>query len=452
MSLHVRRNPPNIRVTAGARAETPAKQTDRRPESITLGVHMAKHLLTDRGVRNAKPAAKSYRLFDGDGLALWVSATGARSWQLRYRLGGKEQTATLGKLDRLTLAEARLEADKQRKLAAKGVHLTIAKRVDRATRAVAGARTFKGLAAAWIASEGARKGWTAAYRAEVQQSLARHLRGLDALPVSAIVAAITAPMLNLVEKNAPAMEEKVSRRLHAIMDYAVETGAIVANPLPRRRRAKRDRPHFPAATKLPEVGAILRAARAADPCKGIARAHLLLVFTAQRVSEVVGATWAEFDLDAQDWAIPRERMKRKDQSRGPHVVPLAPALLASLKEWRAIDGQGTLYVCPAPRDPARPITPEGVEKFYRNVLDLAGKHSPHSWRSAFSTIAREADKDGDVVEAQLDHVVGNKIAAAYDRAKRLQLRRELMRWYEAQLIAARDGAAIVAIGRQSGAA
>jgi integrase len=410
---------------------------------------MATHLLTDLHIRKAKPKDKPYRLFDGDGLALLVSPTGARSWQLRYRHDDKEQTFTLGKLERLTLAEARIEAEKQRKRAAKGEHLTVAKRVDRAMRAAASARTFKGLAAAWIASEGVRKGWTAAYRDEVAQSLANHLRGLDALPISAIVAAITAPMLNLVEKNAPAMEEKVSRRLHAIMDYAVESGAIVANPLPRRRRAKRNRPHFPAATKLREIGAILRAARAADPCKGIARAHLLLTFAAQRVSEVVGATWAEFELKGGDWSIARKRMKRKDEARGPHVVPLPPVLLATLREWREVDGAEALYVCPAPRDPSRPITPEGVEKFYRNALELGGKHSPHSWRSAFSTVCREAGKDGDAIESQLDHIVGTKIAAAYDRAKRLALRRELLTWYEATLIAARDGADVVPIGRQS---
>ena len=92
-------------------------------------------------------------------------------------------------------------------------------------------------------------------------------------------------------------------------------------------------------------------------------------------------------------------------------------------------------VCPAPRDATRAITPEGVEKYYRDALKLQGKHSPHSWRSAFSTVAREAGKESDVVEAQLDHVVGTKVASAYDRSKRLQLRRELMRWYERQSIA-----------------
>lgn len=428
---------------------------------------MAKHLLTDRHVRNAKPRAKPYRLFDGDGLALWISSTGARSWQLRYRLDGTEQTATLGKLERLTLADARAEADKARKLAAQGEHLTAIKHAAKVQRRSDAANTFGTFAAAWIAREGRRMQWTPNYRGEVAASLKNHLPALDPLPVTKITAAVVAPLLLAVEATAPHMVEKLVRRLRAILDDAVEHGVIPVNPLPAvRRRRKLERKHYPAVTDLPGLGAILRAARAADPCKGIARAHLLLAFAAQRVSEVVGATWAEFELDgvdvpigegqhtkreltAGDWSIPRARMKRKDEARGPHVVPLPPALLATLREWREADGDGAVYVCPAPRDPSRPITPEGVEKFYRNALELGGKHSPHSWRSSFSTVCREAGKNGDSIEAQLDHVVGTKIAAAYDRAKRLQLRRELMRWYEGQLIAARDGAAVVPIGRQS---
>jgi integrase len=79
---------------------------------------MAKHLLSDRHLRNAKPKDKPYQRYDGQGLALLVSPTGVKSWQQRYKLGGKQQTLTLGKFDRLSLAEARVKAQEQRKLAA----------------------------------------------------------------------------------------------------------------------------------------------------------------------------------------------------------------------------------------------------------------------------------------------------------------------------------------------
>ena len=408
---------------------------------------------------------RPYRLADGDGLYLFVAPSGVKSWQYRYRLDRKQQTLTLGKLSRLTLAQAREAADRARVAAAEGRHLTAAKRIEKLQRRVDAANTFDVVAAAWITREARRQKWTPDYLSEVEGSVRKHLSPLNGVAIAKLNAPTLAPILRKVEASAPMMLEKVRRRLNAILDYAVEHGAIVGNPLPALRRGKKvERRHYPAVTDLVGLGEILRAARASDPCKGIQRAHALLAFTAMRVSEVVGARWNEFaldrvdvptgdghrakrDSDAGNWSIPRERMKRKDKSRGPHVVPLPPALLAALREWCKADGDEAEYVCPAPRAATKAITAEAVEKHYRNVLLLGGKHSPHSWRSAFSTVAREAGQDGDVIEAQLDHVVGSKVSSAYDRAKRLELRRALMTWYEGTLIAARDGASVVPLRR-----
>ncbi len=93
-----------------------------------------------------------------------------------------------------------------------------------------------------------------------------------------------------------------------------------------------------------------------------------------------------------------------------------------------------------------------MEKFYRRGLSLTGKHSPHSWRSVLSTWANDAGEDADAVEAQLDHATGGKVKAAYDRAKRLQRRFDLMAWHEDALIGARDGAKVVAIAPRRGRA
>lgn len=86
-------------------------------------------------------------------------------------------------------------------------------------------------------------------------------------------------------------------------------------------------------------------------------------------------------------------VKRKDAERGPHVVPLPPVLLAMLRPWRAEDGPGTVYMWQSPPKARRPIAAEAVEKHYRDALDLSGKHSPHSWRFAFSAICRDAGRD-----------------------------------------------------------
>ena len=408
---------------------------------------MALHRLTDRHIKNARPKAKRYRLADGAGLFLFVAPSGVRSWQFRYRHDGKETIATLGRCsDVQGLAWARKKADEARSLAAEGKHITIEQRVAKARRAVVTAGTFEAVAKAWVKRAAHNSKWTPDYRDEVEASLQNHLRELNKLPLAEIDAAIAVPLLERVERKAPDMARKVEQRLQAIMDHGVRRGLIRINPLPRPERQKRkNRKHFPVVLDRAGVGKILRDAEQLQVVSnGVRRAHLLTVFTAQRIGELVTAEWADVDLKAGVLTVPRERMKRKDEERGPHVVPIPPRLLAMMREWRRTDGDKGIYICPSPRGDAF-ATREAVEKFYRRGLKLAGVHSPHSWRSVFSTWAHDAGKDGDVIEAQLDHSIGTKVQSAYDRAHRLELRRQLMAWYESALFAARDGAEVVSI-------
>lgn len=404
---------------------------------------MPKELLTAKHIENAKPRPKAYRLRDGDGLFLYVPTTGVNAWQFRYKLNGVGQSATFGRADRITLAEARSMADEARKQVAQGLHLTTEKRLTKARVIAASAATFGEYAEAWVETENRRARWTPDYREEVAASIKNHLSNLALLPVAEITASIAAPILRRSEHRAPDMAKKVRQRLRGILDQAVEDGLIPYNPLPVSRRHKGGamRKHIPALLAHKDVGRVLRAADAAELSRGVRRAHLLAAVTVQRIGEIVPAEWAEFDLDKGTWSIPRSRMKRKDEERGDHIVPLPPYLLAELWEWRRIDGEGAVHVCPAPKGDGS-ITREAVEKFYRRGLGLSGKHSPHSWRTVFSTWCREAGKDGDVIEAQLDHVIGNRVQASYDRAKRLDLRRDLLTWYEGQLLVARDGAEV----------
>lgn len=404
---------------------------------------MPQNTLTDRTIRNAKPAAKPYRMSDGDGLYLRVSPTGAKSWEYRYRLDGKQLTASLGKFRVTPLAEARRKAQDARELAATGTHLTHEKNVTRALRAASVGNTFKAVTAAWVSDTARRKQWTADHRNKVEASLRRHLSSLDNLPITSITALICSPEIRKVEQTAPDIARKVHQRLRAIMDSAVERGLIQVNPLPVRRWANKGAKHFPAQLAHDAVGEILRNAERSNVCAGVRRAHLLAAFTAQRIGEIVGGWWTEVDFQAGVWAIPRDRMKRKDAGRGPQRVPLPPGLLKQMREWHRVDG-GTGWICPGPTG-GNHITREAVEKFYNRTLKLAGIHSPHSWRSVFSTWGRQAGKDSDAVESQLDHAVGNEVQQAYDRADRLDIRREIVDWHEGKLIAARDGAQVVSI-------
>lgn len=404
---------------------------------------MPRHLLTDAACRNAKPKAKRYRLSDGDGLFLSVTPNGARSWHYRYRDADGSQTAMLGKYPAIGLTDARRLRDVRAKQASEGEHLTVVKRAERTKAAAAKAATLRSVAEDWQKVERRRVPWKPGHAAAVRSSIDRHLASLLDLPVVKVDARLAAAAMKPLLKASPDMAEKVRQRLRAVLDYAVEQGLISFNPLPNARRRKAgERKHLPAITDRAGVGSMLRDARGREACRGVKRAHEIVAFTAQRISEVVGAEWVEFDLEAGLWSIPRARMKVDDAKRGPHVVPLPPALLANLRAWHQEDG-GVGFVFPAPRGEGH-ITAEAVEKFYRRKLALAGKHSPHSWRTVFKTWASDGGHAFDVIESHLDHaLIGGKVASAYDAAKRIEPRRKLLAWYEGQLIAARDGAEVV---------
>ena len=76
----------------------------------------------------------------------------------------------------------------------------------------------------------------------------------------------------------------------------------------------------------------------------------LMALTFVRTSELIGAKWAEFDLEAARWDIPAERMKM----RTPHIVPLARQALEVLEMLRDTDratanGSSPVTATPASR-------------------------------------------------------------------------------------------------------
>jgi len=73
-----------------------------------------------------------------------------------------------------------------------------------------------------------------------------------------------------------------------------------------------------------------------------------------------------------------------------------------------------------------------LRDYYKRV-DIK-EHTPHGWRSAFRTIAREKRAaDFDTIEMQLNHKVGNDVTVAYMRGDLLDERLELLNWWEKYL-------------------
>jgi hypothetical protein len=76
--------------------------------------------LTNTDIRNARPVAKTVKLFDERGLYLEISPAGGKWWRLKYRFERKENRLSLGTYPDTSLRDARDRRDEARRLLANG--------------------------------------------------------------------------------------------------------------------------------------------------------------------------------------------------------------------------------------------------------------------------------------------------------------------------------------------
>ena len=90
------------------------------------------------------------------------------------------------------------------------------------------------------------------------------------------------------------------------------------------------------------MGAILRAADEAEVGQRVRRANYFGVYMRQRRARS-SRHMQKLDLQSVMWSIPRDRIKREDTGRDPHVMPMAPCLFSRIKERRHTDGDKAVY-------------------------------------------------------------------------------------------------------------
>lgn len=398
--------------------------------------------------RRAGKAATA-KLSDGGGMYLTITPAGTPAWRVKYRLGGKERLYAIGTYPGIGLEAARIERDVIKAQLRAGRDPVREREVNRATAAVASGQTFKSLAADWLAKQ--RKDWSAIHYDKSSRALERDaFPRLGTLPVRDITPAMVAGVVEaIVKRGARDTAAKVLQHVGGVFRLAQARGMRDDNPaepvhevLPAKKQAGR----MPALLTFPALGGILRGAEAAHLSPAVRMAHRLCAFTAARISNVVEAEWPEFDLgaDVPTWIIPRAKMKSQGRQQD-HKIVLGPIMAEQLREWKRTSG-GKGYVFPSPQGGDH-ITRESLEKAYRVTLALADKHTPHGWRSAFSTLARDHGFDREVVELVLDHIHDNDVARAYDRGERLQQRIKLMNWWGDELQRAQRGADVVPLGK-----
>lgn len=400
--------------------------------------------LTDTAIRNAKPRDKLYRMADANGLCLEVTPSGSKLWRYRYRHDGKGRMLALGAYPSITLSEARTRRDDARDTLNQGIDPSEQRKADRQAQRQTGI-TFAALADEWFEYNAPR--W-----AESTRYKARLYLDNDILPEvgSRPVGSITRPELVALVRKVEARGTlnaagKIRQWLSQIFRHGLATGVAEINPatdldvVAAPAKATRHHPNIPF-SELPELLAKLETANIHTLTRHAIR---LLVLTAARPGELREAPWAEFNLDAATWTIPKERMK----ARRPHMVPLPTQAVEILRQLYEITGDYDL-VLPGQQNATRPMSENTINKALR-LMGYKGRQTGHGFRHLLSTELNGRGYNRDWIERQLAHGDKNEIRDIYNHATYLEQRREMMQAWADSIDALCSGANVVSIKRQA---
>lgn len=373
--------------------------------------------LTTRTVQSLNATGRTQRVGDGGGLYLLVAPSGSKSWLLRTVVKGKRCDLGLGSATLVTLAQARDEAHRLRKIARAGGDPLAERR--QARRAVP---TFEN-AAKQVHAAHAPSFKNAKHSKQWLSSLAGVIAAFGAKRVDAITSADVLAALSPEWLGKPETSRRILQRVRVIFEWCKAQGYCAGdNPtqglirvLPKHRTTKAHHAALPY-DKIPKFILKLRAAHASE---SVRLAFEFTILTAARTSEALRATWAEVDLKSKTWTISGMRMKAGLE----HRVPLSSRPIEILKRAKAICDGGD-YVFPG-RAAKKPLSNMVFLMALRRMK--RDDVTTHGFRSSFRDWAAERTNfPRAVCEAALAHTLRDKTEAAYNRTDLFDRRRQLM--------------------------
>jgi integrase len=358
--------------------------------------------LTHNQIRDAHPKDTVYRLRDSNvvcrGFGVTVAPSGAKAFFLSYTSpeDGKRRQVALGSFPKMTLREARLKAAEMREKVDGGTDPATEKRlgIDAriAERELGTLGDLFDLYAADLEVDGKRT--------------AKEVRRIKAKDIPAAYLARPARLitrddiLNILTPIAQRGALVHSDNVRAYLRAAFELGLHAQSMTRWRGRAKEFGITFnPVATVRKSVSRKARGQRNLSPeeimtfwqtdflTRPMHLALKLILATGQRVEEVLGATWSEFDLAQKLWTIPGARRKNRNKTAEPHLVPLSELHIALLADVRARTDH-LIFLFPA-QGAEGPRRFDSLGNAVRRYIATSGmdSFSPRDLRRTFKTVA-----------------------------------------------------------------
>jgi len=387
-------------------------------------------MLTNAQIKSAPSpldGRKSYKLYDGNGLYLEVTATSKR-WRFKYTIRYKENRLSLGLYPDVSLKDARDKAREFRLLLLEGIDPSQERKARKAEDRAQTKETVEIIGREWF--EKFKSQWTPEHAVTVIYRMETNI--FSKIGPRAIKDVEPQELLACLRRIEARGHLELARRTKQICGqvwrYAVATGraqrditadlrGAIAPPIPR---------NFPTIVDPAKIGKLLRDM---DNYPGffITRQALRLspiVFL--RPGNLRQAEWADIDLEGASWRINGEKMKgQKARKRPDHITPLPRQAVEILKETQALSGRGR-YVFPARGNSGGPMSENTVRSALRRLGYSNEDIVPHGFRHMASTILNEQGWSSDAIERQLAHVEQNKVRAVYNKAEFMEERRRMM--------------------------
>lgn len=286
--------------------------------------------LTDTAVRQAKRTGKAYTLNDTDGLALFVTAKGAKSWHFRFYWAHKQCRISFGSYPAISLKRARELRNEARTLLAEGID----PRAERRQARESAARTFQVVFETW-------RDFKALSLEEGRQSTLSQINRIfrkDVLPwigqkpASEVTRQDLLQILRRIEhRKAFSTAEKCRTWFNQLFRYSIVTLDLQSNPAADLDIVAAPQPpvrHNPF-LRMHQMPEFLRTLRWYPGDIYTTLGLRLLLLTGVRTGELRYATPEQFDLKQALWTIPpdvvkqlQRRLKREDRKIPPYLVPL----------------------------------------------------------------------------------------------------------------------------------
>ncbi|HUQ35195.1 MAG TPA: integrase arm-type DNA-binding domain-containing protein [Aestuariivirga sp.] len=409
----------------------------------------------DLRIRKARPGASEHTIACGDGLLVRVLPKGTKIFSLRYRPknSSTQRRVTIGRYPDMTLAKARIEADRMRSEVGNGRDPVVdAKRREQSAEAP---KTIDDLISIFLADyvRPTNKPSTAK---ETERLLNRYLK--PTLGKRRLLDVTRADVASLIAREFKRItaEGKISDRANTrgtsanrikaaaskLFSFAVSRGWLEINPVRGLEAAipEKSRKRSLSAQEIGQLwNELMKTRERAAPLPITYRIVALLLLTGARTSEIATQRVRHFDKEAS--TITFEDAKTEESNR---TIPLSAGALQLFLP--AIEGlkraKPNSFVFPAEEGSQRSphVHKESITRAGARLVDELGHTKPAPWtirdlRRTFITWAHETGHEPELVRRVTGHAARDVHGRVYDRSKRLDAMRALLNEWAAYVAA-----------------